>query len=83
THLESHARNVAQWAELRSDERQRFCERIAAAVGKSADVVAEDLHRGKFFNAEEAVTYGLLDEICRPEAEIHQLPGPPMGFRPR
>jgi ATP-dependent Clp protease protease subunit len=83
THQESHARNVAQWAELRSDERQRFCVRIAAAVGKSAEVVAEDLRRGKFFNAEEAVTYGLLDEICRPEAEIHQLPGPPMGFRPR
>ncbi len=83
THLESHARNVAQWAELRSDERQRFCERIATAIGQSADVVAEDLHRGTFFNAEEAVTYGLLDEICRPEAEIHQLPGPPMGFRPR
>jgi hypothetical protein len=28
------------------------------------------------------VTYGLLDEVCRPEAEIRRLPGPPIGFRP-
>jgi ATP-dependent Clp protease, protease subunit len=83
TQAELHSRNVAQWAELRADERRRFCERIGAAVGKSADAIAEDLRLGTFFTAEQAVTYGLLDEICRPEAEIHQLPGPPMGFRPR
>ena len=83
TQMESHARNVAQWAELRADERRRFCERIATATGQSPDTVAEDVRRGRFFSAEEAVSYGLVDEICRPEAEIHQLPGTPMGFRPR
>ena len=36
TQLEAHVRNVAQWAELRAGERHRFCERVAAAVGKPA-----------------------------------------------
>jgi ATP-dependent protease ClpP protease subunit len=34
-------------------------------------------------NAEEALAYGLIDEISRPSADIHQMPGPPIGFRPR
>jgi ATP-dependent Clp protease protease subunit len=83
TQMEATAREVARWAELRADERQRFCERVALAVGKPAEVVAEDLSRGHFMSATEALAYGLIDEICRPEAEIHQIPGPPIGFRPR
>jgi ATP-dependent Clp protease, protease subunit len=97
TQLEAHVRNVAQWAELRAAERQRFCERVGAAVAKPADVVAADLTRGLFLGAAEAVEYGLLDEVSRPEAAIRRLPGsgspgrsgpsgssgpPPMGFRP-
>jgi ATP-dependent Clp protease protease subunit len=83
TQLESHVRNVAQWAELRTDERDRFCARVAGAVGASTAAVAADLASGRFFSATEAVTYGLLDEVCRPEAEIHHMPGPPIGFRPQ
>ena len=36
-------------------------------------------------SAAEAVDYGILDEVRRPDAAIHRLPGsgsPPMGFRP-
>jgi ATP-dependent Clp protease protease subunit len=83
THTEATARDVSQWAELRADERRRFCARVAAAVGSTPDAVDEDLQSGLFMDAQEALTYGLIDEICRPEAEIHQLPGPPIGFRPR
>ncbi len=83
TQMESSARNVAQWAELRADERRRFCQRISTAVGVSLERVEDDLTKGLFMDAEGALAYGLIDEICRPEAEIHQLPGPPMGFRPR
>jgi ATP-dependent Clp protease protease subunit len=96
THMEAHVRNVAQWAELRAAERERFCERVGAAVGTSATEVGADLERGRFFGATEALEYGLLDEICRPGAEVHRLPGsgsgsgsgpgpatpPPIGFRP-
>jgi ATP-dependent Clp protease protease subunit len=75
THMEAHVRNVAQWAELRADERRRFCERVGAAVGHPAGEVVEDLERGRFFGAAEAVEYGLLDEVCRPDADIRSLRG--------
>jgi ATP-dependent Clp protease, protease subunit len=83
TQLETHAREVEQWAQLRSEERQRFTDRVAAAVGKSAASVAEAMGRGAFMNAQEAYDFGLLDEICRPKGELRQMPGPPIGFRPR
>jgi ATP-dependent Clp protease protease subunit len=90
THMEAHVRNVAQWAELRAAERGRFCERVGAAVGKPAEEVGADLERGRFFGAAEALAYGLLDEVCRPDADVRRLPGsgsspgstPPIGFRP-
>jgi ATP-dependent Clp protease protease subunit len=86
THMEAHVRNVAQWAELRAAERGRFCERVGAAVGKSAGEVGADIERGRFFGAAEALEYGLLDEVCGPDADVRMLPGssptPPIGFRP-
>jgi ATP-dependent Clp protease protease subunit len=75
TQMEAHVRNVAQWAEVRAAERRRFCERVAAAVGRAAEEVGVDLERGRFFGAPEAVAYGLLDEVCRPDAEIRSLRG--------
>jgi ATP-dependent protease ClpP protease subunit len=81
--MEARAQEVVQWAQLRTDERQRFTDRVAAAAGKPPAVVAEDLAAGIFMGAPEALDYGLIDEVCRPDAEIHKLPGPPIGFRPR
>jgi len=83
TQLEAPAREVSQWAELRADERRRFCARLAAAVGRPEPEVAEDLAAGRFMGVDEAQAYGLIDEVCRPDAAIHQLPSPPIGFRPR
>jgi ATP-dependent Clp protease protease subunit len=85
TRFESHVRNVAQWAELRAEERRRFCARIGAAVGKPPTVVEDDLTRGRFLSATEALEYGLLDEVAQADAAIRRLPGaegPPIGFRP-
>src|SRR6202453_1599105 len=48
TSLQSHVRNVAQWAELRAAERQRFCARVAAATGQAPATVASDGERGRF-----------------------------------
>ncbi len=83
TQMEVHVRNAAQWAEMRTDERDRYCPRVAAAVKKPRDMVEQDLTRGLLMGAAEAVTYGLIDEVCRPEADIRRLPGPPIGFRPQ
>jgi ATP-dependent Clp protease protease subunit len=82
TQFETRAREAEQWAQLRSDERRRFTERVAAAVGKAAASVAETLARGVFMTTQEACDFGLIDEICRPKGEIRQMPGPPIGFRP-
>jgi ATP-dependent Clp protease protease subunit len=82
TQMEVHVRNAAQWSEMRSDERRRFCARVAEAVGQPPERVEEDMTRGLLMGTSEAVSYGLLDEVCRPEAEIRRLPGPPIGFRP-
>jgi len=80
-----HVRNVAQWAALRADERDRFCDRVAAAAGRPFDEVRDDLVRGRYLGAGDAVSYGLIDEVVRPGADIKKLPDPPsqpMGFRP-
>jgi ATP-dependent Clp protease protease subunit len=80
-----HVRNVAQWAELRADERDRFCTRVATAAGRAVEEVGNDLVRGRSLSAADAVSYGLIDEVCRPRADIKKLPDPPgqpMGFRP-
>ena len=85
TRLEAHVRNVTQWAELRAAERERFCDRVGAATGQPPASVLGDLERGRFLGAEEALEYGILDEVARPDAPVRQLPGtgpPPMGFRP-
>jgi ATP-dependent Clp protease, protease subunit len=85
TQLQAHVRNVAQWAELRADERHRFCSRLGAASGRPASDVEADVERGRFLGAQEALDYGILDEVCRPDAPVRRLPGtgpPPMGFRP-
>lgn len=85
TQLQAHVRNVTQWAELRARERQRFCARVGAATGQDPTTVEGDLERGRFLGAEEALGYGIVDEVARPEAPVRRLPGsgpPPMGFRP-
>jgi ATP-dependent Clp protease protease subunit len=83
TKFETRARDVEQWAQLRSEERQRFTDRVAAAVGRPAATVSDAFARGVFMSAQEASDFGLIDEICRPKGAIRQMPGPPIGFRPR
>jgi ATP-dependent protease ClpP protease subunit len=83
TQLAPRAREIERWAQMRTEERQRFAERVASAVGKPVTAVAELLDAGSFMSAQEAQRFGLIDEICRPKGEIRSMPGPPIGFRPR
>ena len=58
---------------------------IAATIVAVPATVEHDLQRGRFLGAEEALAYGILDEVARPDAPVRRLPGtgpPPMGFRP-
>jgi ATP-dependent Clp protease protease subunit len=82
TQMEARAREVAQWAQLRADEHRRFTERVAVAARQPVESVAGLFAAGAVMSAQEALDYGLIDEISRPKGEIHQMPGPPIGFRP-
>ena len=82
TQMQARAREVEQWAQLRADEQRRFTDGWRRAAGQSADRWRSSLPPARFMSAQEASTYGLIDEICRPRGEIHQMPGPPIGFRP-
>ncbi len=75
-HLE--ARAADQRAQLR-----RFCERLAVSIGRPADSLEHDLATGRLLDAQEALEYGIIDEICGPDARVYRLPVPPLGFTPR
>lgn len=60
----------------------QFVECLAAATGQPADVVAEDLRRGRLLTAEEAVELGYADELATPEASILRFPRR-VGYRLR
>jgi len=47
--------------------KQTLNEIIARHTGRSVEQVAKDGERDKFFSAEEAKAYGLVDEVFRPE----------------
>jgi ATP-dependent Clp protease protease subunit len=82
TQMEARATDVALWAQVRAEERNRFCSRVGSAIGKSVDAVSDDLASGIFLGAGEALAYGLIDEVCRPEKAVHRSSGPPLDFRP-
>jgi len=76
------ATDLARWAEHHRDRWDLFCRRLATAVGRPVDRVTADLDTGRFLTADDAVAYGLVDEVCRPDADIYRLPGRPIGFQP-
>jgi ATP-dependent Clp protease protease subunit len=56
----------------RSREQQdlmwRLHARLARATGRPAEEVAEDLRRGRFLDANEALAYGLVEEVLTSSA---------------
>jgi ATP-dependent Clp protease protease subunit len=45
---------------------RELVDRLAAITGQSRALVARDVERGRLLTADEAVTYGLVDEISTP-----------------
>ena len=68
-----------RWASFRADRWRTFCERVSAATGRPPDAVADDFEQGRYLTADQALAYGLVDEIVerRPEARRGGL-----GFKP-
>ncbi len=56
-------------ANVREHQRQmeHFVTRLARATGRAFEHVEADLERGRYLDADEALAYGLIDEIERPE----------------
>lgn len=68
-----------QWASFRAERWRTFCDRVAAVTGRSGHEVAEDFEHGRFLSADQALDYGVVDEIVerRPEPRRARL-----GFKP-
>ncbi len=77
---EGSARDLLTLAEAHARHWATFCQRLARATGQDLDRVEEDAARGRFLTAEEAVAYGLADEVATPDARIDRLPGRHPGF---
>lgn len=80
------AGNARQLEQLARDHVERwtaFCSRVAAACGQPEARVHEDASAGRFFGAQEALDYGLADEVASPGARVFRMPGRPVGFDPR
>jgi ATP-dependent Clp protease, protease subunit len=57
--------------------RERIDEIYSRHTGRSAEELHRDMERDRFFTAEEAVEYGLVDRVI----ERHELTRAPTGFR--
>jgi len=76
------ARDLEAWVQDHRRRLGQFCQRLAEAVHRPADAVEEDLRSGRFLDAEEARRYGIIDEVCGPDARVYPLNPRPLGFRP-
>jgi ATP-dependent Clp protease protease subunit len=81
--LSGSARQLEQMAAAHLDRWTLFCSRLSELTGQPLERVVDDAAAGRFLTAEEAVGYGLADEVATPQARMYRLPGRPMGFGPR
>ena len=61
------AEDVRIQAEEILKDKQRLNEIIAHHTGREVAQIAEDIERDRFLTAEEAVEYGIVDEVLKPE----------------
>jgi len=80
--LTGSARDLDAWATNHRTRLRRFCERVAQSLGTAPETLEQDLATGRFLDANEALRYGLIDEICAPGARVYPMPGPRLGFTP-
>lgn len=67
TDIEIHAQEVLA-------TRRRMAEVIAAHTGKEVEQVMRDIDRDRFLTPQEAVDYGLIDEIVTPRSALAARP---------
>lgn len=77
------AHQIGELASAHRDRMTAFWTRLSEVTGRPVDRIRDDAAIGRYLSADEAVAYGLADEVAAPDARIHRLPGRPIGFRPR
>jgi ATP-dependent Clp protease protease subunit len=85
--VSGNASQLAAWAEHHRVELERFVMRLAQATGRPAEHLEADMSLGRWLDADEALRYGLVDEIWGPTRGPRSGPptaGPdrPFGFGP-
>lgn len=72
--ITGHAEDVRIQAEEVLKDKQRLNQIIAKHTGKSVQTIQEETERDRFLNAEEAVEYGIVDEVLRegPKLDIRK-----------
>jgi ATP-dependent protease ClpP protease subunit len=75
-------RDVAGAAEHHRARLDQLVGRLAAVTTLDEDELREQLHRGRFLGAEEAVELGFADQVASPEASIRRFPRR-VGYRLR
>jgi ATP-dependent Clp protease protease subunit len=78
------ASQLAAWVEHHAVELGAFVRRIADATGHPAEHVEADLSLGRWLDAQEALRYGLVDEVWSPGRGPAgpARPDRPFGFGP-
>lgn len=54
---------IAAWSHQQRDLLWRLQARLARATGRPAEEIAEDMRRGRYLDAQEALAYGLIDAL--------------------
>jgi ATP-dependent Clp protease protease subunit len=78
------ASDMQRFAEQQRIQLDRFVARIAESSGRPSEHVEADLSEGRYLQAEEALEYGLIDEIWTPtrRGSDGDAGREPLGFRP-
>jgi ATP-dependent Clp protease protease subunit len=80
TTVQGTAGDLQRWVRHHQSQLEVFAARLADATGRPVEHVEADLDAGRYLNAEEAIRYGLIDELWSPTRA--GPPGAPTSGRP-
>jgi len=68
------ATDAEKWIRQHRDRLDRFVARLSEACGQPRERLHADIETGRYLDAEEALRYGLIDEVLdRPDADVVPL----------
>lgn len=77
------AADAERWIRQHRDRLDRFVARLSEATRQTRERLNADIETGRYLDAEEALRYGLIDEVLgRPDADVVPLPGRVGPVRP-